>query len=284
MVFRTDNQLFLGHHRSQEEPDGELLCEDKHPKGGYVGIFQSCERYSYDHYYVVTRVNRRTSLVDVVQPKEYRYQDGGKHRFVDEDFITDWEYQWGFNDDYEAAKKFLAHILDHPEHPAVQKPYKTRRVRDAQRDKVYQWENKFYQSYGKEKLVQAQCTALIHEIEEDFKGLSRRPVTISYRQKGGCYQRGLTEVNIAEYGQNRDVIVHEMAHWVVSNLHHRTSIAGHGAEFVGVFMLMLQRYQGQCLPDMINHAIELNVKFVFPEGGLEGIFERLQPKDTAIAA
>lgn len=274
MVWKTDRQFFLGHHKSIEDPEGHMIDEVQHVKGAFVGIFQSMCHYSYEEYFVVTRNNRRVSTVDIVQPRYYPYQSNGEFKHADELFIDDWEYQHGFGENLEAAKRYLAHIIADENHPAISTPYKSNRVRDAQREKVYTWELHFYEK-PTNSLTKEECRLLVRKIESDFAGLTKRDISLTFYERGGCFQRGFSEVNLAKYGRNRDTVVHEMAHWVVSNLHKR-NVAGHGAEFMGIFMLMLQAYQGCSLPDMVNKAVEMKIKFVFPDGGLDGLFERLR--------
>lgn len=275
----SDNQFFLGHHKSWDDPCGDMIEEYQHPKGAWVGIFESKRRYSYGNYFVVQRNNRKQSIVTVVHPEKcYFYSRKAE---IDIDFIDQWGYTWGFEDDLEAARSYLKHLLATGDHPRIYKPYKRRRPKDAQRQKVYEWEMNFYKKGMTKQMERDQVEQFVRQIERDFFGIARRAVNLSFYERGGCFQRGLSDVNLARYGWNRDVVVHEMAHWVDSNLNGKLDHAGHGPTFVGIFMLMMEHYQGCCMADMINKALEMNLKFIFPQGGLRAIMAQPQMEEAA---
>ncbi len=265
MSFNHDNEFFLGHHRSQRYPDGEIIVECKHAGGAFLSIFQHSHG---DLYFVCTRYNRRERNLIAFMPQEMyvgiRKDDARKT--ADAAFEDDF-YEWGW-EDLAKAEAFYNHVKgmdNHPRMPQINNSWKP--PRDSQKDKVYTWEQRFYRGDANfYDMTDQDITDLVRQIEYDYP-VAKRPVELTFHDKGGCYQRSFSKVNIAEWGRSRCTIVHEMAHWIVSN-HFDRCVPGHGKEYVGIFMLLLERYCGSCLTDMINHAVDQNVKFVFPEGGL----------------
>lgn len=65
------------------------------------------------------------------------------------------------------------------------------------------------------------------------------------------YDAGVLFLNARFYGQNTQVLLHELAHWMVDNLFEDTDqdevIYVHGAEFACIYMHMLNAYR--VLPD-----------------------------------
>lgn len=265
MGYCSDYEFFIGHPRSSDDPEGYLVSETQHTKGSWIGILEITNRSMYGEYVVTQRENRHLSKVLVVQP-----MNNYSSKEIDADF-HEWEYEFGFGNNLNAAQQYVDHLLKNNDHPSVIKSYKRNKPKDSQRQKLYDWEHQFYQK-NNSVMNDNDIKRFMLNIQEDFCHINRREIILTFHERGGCYQRGLSEINIANYGRNRDVIIHEMAHWVVSNIHKR-QVAGHGPEFVGVFMLMLEYYQGVCLTDMINAALKANLKFVFPEGGLKSLME-----------
>lgn len=264
------NTLFIGNARSIHYPECEIVEETKHDKGSWVSLVRG--RYSYEgEWFVCQRTSRRAQRVEVIQPKTYHYPKFDNT--TDADFIPKWEYGFGFGEERSDAEAYFRMIMETSDHQAVRNGPK-KRATDFQRKKVYDWEGEFY--IHKDSLTKDECVSLVNQICDDFSDITNIKLQLTFRQKGGCYQRGFSEVNLSTWGMNRNMIVHEMAHWVVSNSYRRSSeIAGHGPEFVGIFMLMLEKYNGVDLLDMINSANQQGVKYVFPKGGLASFVNKL---------
>lgn len=263
----------LGSARWKTNPECTILQETKHTRGGWVSLVQSIKGRDTGKFFVCVREHRRAKSLTILQPKEWKWTNGREQ--IDAPFVVEWEYTWGFADNQDAALAYIKHVLAHDDHPGVPKATKsTFRARDAQRSKCYDWEANFYQP-SRVTISQEQARALAYQIRHDFDSLIRfkkMEVRMSFHRRGGSFCRGTTEINIAPYQVNRDVVVHEMAHLITHNLYDSGARIGHGAEFIGIFMLMLAHYQGYCLTDMINKAVEMNLKFRFPSGGFRDIF------------
>lgn len=258
-------KLFLGHPKSQEVPEAVLEEEQQHGRGCWVSLVYCTLKYQ-TGWFVAYRKSRKETHVRVFEPS-IKY--GGDGLYLDK-----WDDCHGFVDDEETARKFFEYLMARTQEPRLPLKVKTTRVQDSQRQKVYDWERHFYQLGT--QMTQHEVGAFVRQIESDFRSVNKNLIRLSFREKGGCYQRGYNEINMAKYGWNRDVVIHEMAHWVNTSINYRDKVAGHGPEFMGIFMLMLAHYQGYCLTDMINQAIKDGVKFIFPAGGLATLM--VQPK------
>ena len=268
-------EFFLGHHRSLRYPDGEIIVECKHAGGAFLSIFQHNRG---DLYFVCTRYHRKERNLIPFMPQEMYMgisRDDAR-KTADAAFEDDF-YEWGW-EDLAKAEAFYNHVKDMDKHPCMPQITKQRRKpRDSQKHKVYDWEQRFYRGDANfYDMTDQDITDLVRLIEYDYP-VARFPANLTFHEKGGCYQRGFREVNIAEYGRNRCTVIHEMAHWIVSN-HFSRCVPGHGQEYVGIFMLLMERYCGSCLTDMINHAMDRNVKFIFPEGGMIHMKRKVAPK------
>jgi len=262
-------KLFLGHSKSGKAPEAVLEEEEQHGRGCWVSLVYCTLKYQ-TGWFVAYRTSRKVTSVTVFEPS-IKY--GGDGLYLDK-----WDDCHGFVDDEDTARKFFNYLMARTQEPRLPTKPKTFRVQDSQRQKVYAWERHYYEIGC--RMTQHQVGAFVRQIESDFRSVNKNMIRLSFRQKGGCYQRGFNEINMAKYGWNRDVVVHEMAHWVNTAINHRGKVAGHGPEFMGIFMLMLAHYQGYCLTDMINHAIQDGVKFIFPAGGLA----RLMVQPDVLAA
>lgn len=258
--------FFIGHHLSNEYPDGEIIDERKVTGGAFVSLFHRPGRYSYQRdYFVCYRLNRKIRSITPFMPMEKDRFDN--HDDVDAAF-SEFVDEWGF-ETFDSARAYFDHVVnfsgDKP-HPRIPVPYKSSRKRDAQRDKVYRWEGRFYKNRGhmSEEDIHKLCIDIAARFHRKFDCLR-----VSFRETTHSFQRGYWEVNFNADGRTRDVVVHEMAHWLTTHAYKNPT--AHGPEYVGIFMLMLEQYCGQRLTDMINHALSMNIKFVFPEGGLEAL-------------
>lgn len=274
----------LGSARWKIAPDCVILQEAKHARGGWVSVIEVIQGRDLGKIFVCVREHRRAKALTILQPKHWKWADG--RETIDGPFLNDWEDDRGFKTNLLAATMYMTHVLKHDDHPGVPKVTKSKsRARDAQRSKCYDWEQNFYVP-SRVTITQDQARALANQIRQDFDDLIRfkkMQVRMSFHRRGGSFCRGLSEINIAPYQVNRDVVVHEMAHLLTHNICDRGNGIGHGPEFIGIFMLLLAHYQGYCLTDMINKAVEMNLKFVFPSGGFRDIFQA-KPDEWRMAA
>lgn len=264
------HDFFLGGGRSRIEPDGEITHERKHHKGVFIGLF----RRNDGRIFVSMRENRHRRYIQAITPDSTSFWADPD---IDEPFMD--EGYWGFTDP-DKAMAYYQHVINTPDHPQVCEAYIPSRshIRDSQKSKVYLWERKFYRKH-KRDLGRDGTVDLARQIEREMISFATQPMEIKLVRSGNgrCFQRGTTEIQLASWGWNNCTTTHEAAHWVVSNRFQygpvQREVAGHGPEFVGIFMLMMERYCGANLTDMINYAIKKKVQFIFPEGGIESLLK-----------
>ncbi len=114
------------------------------------------------------------------------------------------------------------------------------RARDNQRSKCYSWEwgflsknisNKPKSDEGVVALVEKACARY---------GI-KPPAIVFTGNRKACYG-GIARLHIADWGKTPLVILHESAHAITDVLFGRHEIAGHGKEWVGVYIELLSWY------------------------------------------
>lgn len=116
------------------------------------------------------------------------------------------------------------------------------RLRDTQRQKVYDWENKTFAGKHGETLTLDECTVLVH------KALRRYGITSTVPVKDGRGHRwargGAREIELPRWARNELVVLHEAAHAVVDFLErrHGVTVSAHGPEFMRVFVSLLDAF------------------------------------------
>lgn len=124
--------------------------------------------------------------------------------------------------------------------PNYCKPTKSRRTRDVQRQKVYNWESKIV---TKIIMTKEEMISLTNKIHEDH---GKKLPKISFNKRGGgsCWP-GLNKI---AYGCSSNmVVIHECAH----NLHGvKTKEASHGPEYVKIYLYLLDKYTDQSFDEL----------------------------------
>lgn len=113
------------------------------------------------------------------------------------------------------------------------------RLRDTQRQKVYNWENTTFAGKHGETLTLNECTALVHKALRRYGIRSTVPVKDG---RGHRWARGGShEIELPKWARNPVVVIHEAAHAVVDFLErrHDVQVAAHGPEFVRVYVSLL---------------------------------------------
>jgi hypothetical protein len=264
-----DGEIIVGTSRSHSV-QAEIIHEKRHPNGAWISVVEWPRGR---HFSVGHRGERRQSYINEIIPMPHRADDRGFETYF---------YRSKF-DDMDKAIAYMDRLVATPHHPAVPKPY-SKRPRDAQKQKVYDWEMRFYDEMGVKPMSKEECITLIRGIEAEFmKPANRGRLTIRFPPKGkSCYLQGYSKISLAPWGMQLGTIVHEMAHWVTKNLIKGRRMPGHGPEFVGIYMLMMEHYCGQSMKDMMDHARTHRMKYVFPEGGLDAL--RYEPASERLAA
>jgi len=232
--------------REDKEPDAFFVTEKQHAKGSWISVIVESAKvgpHSRTAYWVCQRPKRTEFLVERLHTEYFCEEDD--------------------------AMAFAREVLANLEHPDVRVPYRKKTPRDSQRDKVYQWENRFFNPYLSEHLTPDQALEFVRWLCQITGERMVPKVTFPEDERAICAMKGQTHMQIPPSMRRRDCLIHEFAHYVVGRhdwLLKRRS-AAHGPEFVGYFMVLLEKIGGIDMRAMQEHAVTKRVKFVLPERG-----------------
>ncbi len=142
------------------------------------------------------------------------------------------------------------------------------RLRDTQRQKLYDWENAQFNNGGSKNVGDAphmemdEIKKLVTRVARDY-GLSHRKVGVGdgRGRRRACYSPGTREIKLPRWSRRRYIVLHELAHWI-EYVMQPGRCAWHGREFVGIFMELLRRYDGRDLSDMVATANAARLDFM----------------------
>lgn len=125
-------------------------------------------------------------------------------------------------------------------------------MRDSQRAKVYRWEN----FIPTEILTLEECRRLVTASCRKFN------VHVPLIKDGrGCRsaQGGRYKIILPVWARNKRDVLHEVSHTIASFYFHRP--AGHGLEFVRIFIELLVAFKVETKSELISKARRSGVKF-----------------------
>lgn len=169
-------------------------------------------------------------------------------------------------------------------------------MRDSQRSKVYAWENKLFQNHGLVKFIAPEnfddCMSLkeCNRFATDVWNAHKNKFFRNYNEKrtrvakvicsnnaGGrhaaafmgnyfvsnyekvkdgrnnCYKK----MRLPRWGRSKHIIIHEVSHFLC---HENEQ---HGRDFVGVYMILLNKYLAFSLQSMCDLAYSMNIDWSF---------------------
>lgn len=131
--------------------------------------------------------------------------------------------------------------------------------RDYQKSKVYAWEWDAFRSKDVSKIPHANAQGLIDYIWTQ-EGLVYPPRLEKLHQRVTSYAGKANRNNIwlPDHTTN-SVLIHEIAHSMTC--HSEGESDGHGKDYVGVFMKLLEKYMKIPMPLMMYTAQKHNVEF-----------------------
>lgn len=143
--------------------------------------------------------------------------------------------------------------------------YKNNVQRDSQVKKAYTWQREFYagEDYG-EQLSKTEAELLIGRIFSEH-GLPTPKVV--HRMANSCswvvggYSK--PEIRLAPWGLNTLTILHEAAHGI--NCYADYTRAGHGAEWMRIFIDLIMKYNGDNGVVVLASAINAGLKVASSE-------------------
>ena len=147
------------------------------------------------------------------------------------------------------------------------------RVRDTQRQKVYDWENSQSWMIKKSYLTQEECLMVIKRLNKIFK----KRVKIKFKNgNGSCYAYNNNQIVIRnDWGRSYAVLLHEYAHCIAST-HHK-----HDGSFVSEYCLLLHYLHPEqpTIKDLVKSLNNANVDFIDFEKTLSRkvLSKRLKP-------
>lgn len=112
--------------------------------------------------------------------------------------------------------------------------------RDAQRSRAYTWENELFT--GQPQLAPRQLRALLARVWK-FAGFPAAtcPELVFSRSLSQSLAFGTYKISLARWGRSRWVLLHEAAHCIVA-ARRSAPVAGHGPEWVSVYIRLLERF------------------------------------------
>ena len=143
-------------------------------------------------------------------------------------------------------------------------------MRDSQRSKVYAWEDPWIQAHRSiSKLEESECVEIIRFMHEQHGGTGTVDIKFS-NCSGSSYTPWGNRFSIGSNGRNKAVLLHEVAHYLcaVEECRYNLDWAGHGPQFVGMLMLLNEKYLNLSLDDQIARAKRRNVQYILPLNGL----------------
>lgn len=112
------------------------------------------------------------------------------------------------------------------------------RKRDAQRQKLYDWENTNVAGTNNAFLDRAGCIALAKKACARF-GVD--PPMFDFVKRGRCQALGSWAIQMPEWAQNVVCVLHETAHCIAVR-YAAPGEPGHGPTFIGLFIELLARH------------------------------------------
>ena len=212
-----------------------VVHEEDHPVYGKVGI--AVPMYDTEHL-VFWRKNRNiTRLSTSYDTNTFKRLHvigndwGGRH--------------WEAFKCLESAKAELSSLVSNHTIPTKPAPRKNRGIRDNQRNTVYTWEHLIFNNADDVTYDKAGTIKRVDEIVEEMNRITglNANVLIQFRTGGAC--SSASHMGIVKFllcMLNDLTIIHELAHIYTFSLYN--GVAGHGAEFVGIYSYMMNKFAG----------------------------------------
>lgn len=127
-------------------------------------------------------------------------------------------------------------------------------VRDTQRQKLYNWESGLPDS---DELSLDECETLAHAAYDVYGVVSKPRIKDG---RGTTWARGsMSTINLPKWARTKRTVLHESAHGIVQRTV-RSDVAVHGAEFVAIYIELLERFKIGHGPDLRRSARAVHLK------------------------
>lgn len=134
-----------------------------------------------------------------------------------------------------------------------------RRPRDSQRQKVYDWERNNVSGF-REGISLDECRKFAARVCRDSHFMA--DVTDGRGRRSACAYSH--RICLPTGCRTKAIVLHELAHCMLQQYSDYHAYAGHGPEFVRVYMWLLQRYHKQSLRTLRATAKLCRVKYAPP--------------------
>lgn len=132
--------------------------------------------------------------------------------------------------------------------------------RDFQKSKVYKWEDKFIRPFDKQEISFDNIQMIVDYVwKQEGYNYPPKVKRIAKQNTKALATGSRLNLEFHDKGIYTWVILHELAHALTSNLEYEND--GHGPEFVGVYMKLVNKYIGINLLALMASANDYGVKY-----------------------
>tara|TARA_B100001123_G_scaffold255245_1_gene284687 strand:- start:1518 stop:2189 length:672 start_codon:yes stop_codon:yes gene_type:complete len=129
-----------------------------------------------------------------------------------------------------------------------------KRIRDSQKNKVYNWENKNLPYIG-EQLSLEQCKQLIHQaIVWWFRNPKPQMPLIKHGKGTTIARGGAMTINLPRWARNYGVVLHETTHCLIERMKHNDVDGGHGPYFMRTYIELLGYFLKMDKAELVKRA------------------------------
>lgn len=112
-------------------------------------------------------------------------------------------------------------------------------VRDQQRSHVYAWERAHIADFYTIDLTLEECRTLIEKVCADYQ----KSVPLVTDGRGTRRAHGNAQcINLPQWARSTPIVLHELAHCILNGKMRSGTYAGHGPEFMRLFLDLLVKY------------------------------------------
>jgi hypothetical protein len=133
---------------------------------------------------------------------------------------------------------------------------------DFQADKVYDWGNNYIVKWDTQFLDLNTCNLISRDVFDAFNRKYCPQVVLSNHENCCFYIHDLRRIEMCESMRFRPILLHELSHGLVA-YYYGHSTPAHGKEFMGFFMLLLNRWCKIPLSDMKQTADLNGIEYLF---------------------
>lgn len=243
---RNSYRHYTGNHETYGIQDGGMIGELFAAYKGKVGVFFLIEGY-HSGFAVIHSLRRLSITYDTVQSSVLR----DKYYNIPNNF--------NINDYDDVKNEFIRICENYIPHQHSQKF----KVRDNQRNRVYEWEKSLINNHQNTKMTAEQITQLIAKVCTDYN-LREPGIKFKKNDRGHSCAIGGHRVEFIASQYDIMTTLHEMAHiYIQQNKKPLNKFAGHGPEYVNIYMNFLERYHNMNMTFMQQVARTHGVQYQF---------------------